>query len=78
MDYLIGGRFMPIIRTFVPFVAGIGKMNALKFYLYNLIGCFAWVSLFLAAGSATGVDEGASKGGPIGISYSALPCSVIS
>ena len=47
---VIGGRFMPIIRTFVPFVAGSAKMNALKFYIYNLIGCFAWVSLFLAAG----------------------------
>jgi len=47
---IIVGRFMPIIRTFVPFVAGIAKMNALKFYIYNLIGCFAWVSLFLAAG----------------------------
>lgn len=47
---IIAGRFMPIIRTFVPFVAGIGRMNVLKFYIFNLIGCFAWVGLFLAAG----------------------------
>lgn len=47
---IIGGRFMPIIRTFVPFVAGIARMNILKFYIFNLVGCFAWVSLFLAAG----------------------------
>jgi len=47
---IIAGRFMPIIRTFVPFVAGIGRMNVFKFYVYNLVGCFAWVGLFLAAG----------------------------
>lgn len=47
---IIGGRFMPIIRTFVPFVAGIARMNVLKFYIYNLVGCFAWVGLFLLAG----------------------------
>lgn len=47
---IIAGRFMPIIRTFVPFVAGIGRMNVLRFYVFNLVGCFAWVGIFLSAG----------------------------
>jgi membrane-associated protein len=47
---VIGGRFMPIIRTFVPFVAGIARMNPFKFYIYNLVGCFLWVGVFLLAG----------------------------
>jgi len=44
------GRFAPIIRTFVPFVAGIGRMNPGRFTLFNLIGCLAWVGLASAAG----------------------------
>jgi len=47
---IIAGRFMPIIRTFVPFVAGIARMNVFKFYVYNLAGAFLWVGLFLSAG----------------------------
>jgi membrane-associated protein len=47
---VIIGRFMPIIRTFVPFVAGIGRMRYGRFALCNLIGSVAWVSLFLACG----------------------------
>jgi membrane-associated protein len=47
---IIAGRFMPIIRTFVPFVAGIARMNVLKFYIFNLVGAFAWVGVFLSAG----------------------------
>ncbi|MDQ3142669.1 MAG: DedA family protein [Bacteroidota bacterium] len=40
---LIIGRYLPFIRTFVPFVAGIGHMNAAKFSLYNILGAFLWV-----------------------------------
>lgn len=44
------GRFLPFLRTFVPFVAGIGKMNAAKFMLYNLVGAVLWIIPFSLAG----------------------------
>jgi membrane-associated protein len=43
-------QFAPIIRTFAPFVAGIGKMTYTKFVTLNLIGVVSWTTLFLGAG----------------------------
>ena len=41
---------MPIIRTFAPFVAGIGSMSYLRFLSYNVIGGIAWIFIFVMGG----------------------------
>jgi len=47
---IIIARFVPIIRTFAPFVAGIGSMTYLRFISYNIIGGIAWIAACVFAG----------------------------
>ncbi|NUP07589.1 MAG: DedA family protein [Polyangiaceae bacterium] len=51
---IILARFVPIVRTFAPFVAGAGAMNYRRFIVYNIIGAIAWVTSMMGAGMIFG------------------------
>jgi membrane-associated protein len=51
---IIIARFVPIVRTFAPFVAGIGQMRYRRFLAFNLVGALLWVGLIVPIGYAVG------------------------
>lgn len=58
---IILARFVPIVRTFAPFVAGMGRMTYKHFLSFNVIGGIAWVVLFCAVGAAIGTNPWIEK-----------------
>jgi membrane-associated protein len=58
---IILARFVPIVRTFAPFVAGAGAMNYRKFILYNVVGAVLWVVSMMGAGMIFGQTEFVKK-----------------
>jgi membrane-associated protein len=58
---IILGRFLPIVRTFAPLVAGIVQMDRKKFFSYSIIGAFAWVISMILAGYFLGHNEFVKK-----------------
>lgn len=58
---IILARFVPIVRTFAPFVAGVGKMNFFRFWMFNIVGGVAWVVICIYAGVLFGGFEFVQK-----------------
>lgn len=58
---IILARFVPIVRTFVPFVAGIGQMSYRRFLAFNVIGGFVWIYFFIYLGYAVGAQPAVQK-----------------
>ncbi|MFP4596050.1 VTT domain-containing protein, partial [Ralstonia sp.] len=51
---LVMARFIPVVRTFAPFVAGVSKMTFAKFQIFNFIGAVLWVAILVLSGEAFG------------------------
>jgi len=58
---IIMARFLPIIRTFAPVVAGMVKMNPAKFSFYNVLGSFLWAGIIVSAGFLLGENAWAKE-----------------
>ena len=54
---IILARFLPIVRTFAPIVAGVVQMDRKKFFFYNVVGCIAWVGSMVLAGYFLGENQ---------------------
>jgi membrane-associated protein len=58
---IVLARFLPIVRTFAPIIAGVVKMTPRKFSFYNIVGSFAWVGSILTAGYLLGENQCAKE-----------------
>jgi membrane-associated protein len=58
---IILARFVPIIRTYAPFVAGMGRMEYAKFASFNVVGAIAWIGLFTVGGHLFGNLESVKR-----------------
>jgi len=54
---IILARFLPIVRTFAPIVAGVVRMDRKKFFFFNVVGCIAWVASMVLSGYFLGENE---------------------